>query len=133
MSNSCQSGWGWELASSLVNFEVLKDEPVVVEEASDVLNEREVVGSPCELRSLDVNSHSAEELDVEGRSIESLKLRSTLLKPVEPLLCILEEVPPVRVRNEILGLPAPVNPVELGTLSLEDLWKDEKRHVTMFR
>ena len=93
------------------------------------MNEFEVVGSPRELCTLDVEAHPSEEFDVEGRAIELLQFVKGPFEPVETPLRILKEIPPVRIRNEILGLPAPIDSVELGTLGSEDLWKDEKRHI----
>lgn len=115
----------------MINLEVLEDKPVIDEELGDLLDEFKVVSSPSELSPFDSETHPVEELDVEGCPIKLLELVHSTLQPVEPFLCSLEQVPPVRVRNEVLRLPLPVNPVKVGAFSLKNRWENEEWHVTL--
>lgn len=86
------------------------------------MDEGEVVRPPSVLSSLDTKSHPIKQLDVEWCPIEGLELLKSFLQPVEACLCVLKQVPSVRIRNEALRLPAMVNLVELIPLRFEELW-----------
>jgi len=74
--------------------------------------------------------HPLEDSHVQMRSLEARQLILALFELLVPLLSVQQQVPPVGVRNEILRLPAIPNPVETGSLFVEDLVENWVRHVT---
>jgi hypothetical protein len=88
-----------------------------------LLEKFEVISTPSKLSPLNVKPHTSEELDVKRRPIELLKFVDRLFQPIEAPLGILEKVPPVRIRNEVFGLPPSVCAIEAGAFDSNDLWE----------